>query len=1839
MSTKRNLKWICGISLVCAMLLLVALPSCVKKATTSKKSSDVFVERIRPLNEALLNLLDSYTSGAIVAGEPIVVRFSNPEALKVKYGEEIPAKAFDFTPALKGKAVWIDENTVGFQYDNIDKDQNYVCKFKMSDFVNVDNNEMLEFGFGVRRQNLSLVTVQPVCSSNEEMSYLLRVAFATPIEQEDVEKLFDDGFRKDHPVQVSYSGNNVFDILVQNLKRQNKDYQCHVVLNGKAVDSKTNIVRDLTVFAKDTFKPLMFDVDKSAGVGTLLFSQPLKEDQNLSGFVDFNKRIGYKFDIKGNKIDFFFDKSSLYRYQLEEMNMTVGSGVRAANGMLLQSEYTYDFDLTDNLPKVRWTDDGVIIPNVDETTIYFDAICLNSVTLRIIRVFDDNILSFLQDNELQETYGVRKAGRLEKKVRLAIDNPYANQWKTFPIVLSDYIKVEPGAMYQLSLNFGPADYTFASEEMKAAVSENEALEASFWDGESYDYKEYNYDGEWGDPNGYYYYNYVEEKKNIVVSDLAVTAKMGRNDIVDVFVYQISDAKPASGAQVTAYNFQKQELAKGNVDAQGHVQLNCANRPAFVVATDKKGSKSVIKLNDGNALSYSRFDISGEAVEKGVSAYAYSNRGVWRPGDEMQLNLMLNDVESNVPDDYPVVLEVLDASGRLYSKQVNTKPVNDIYCFTVPTDVSDETGLWMARFKVGTNTITQNLRVETVKPNRLEIKFDLPEVISLTRNERANLTSRWLNGMKANGLKAEVDVKVRKGETIFKDFPNYSFVNEADAFEPEELSVFSGNLNAEGVANVGFGPLKDVSSENMMNGTFTVKVFEQGGDFSIASFTSKLSPYSRYVGVDLPEPLSKYGRYYDTDKDWQFNIAMVDENGTAYKSAVALEYALYKLDYWWWWSSEDDYSLQRYASGTYKAPVETGNLTCKGTTSVSFNIPEEKWGCYLFVIRDKEGGHTFAKVIYFDWGWGHSSSASGAPAQLSMKATAESYQVGEKIMVTFPANNKAKALVTVEANDRVLQTMVVDNLGEEGKVEIPATEEMIPNAYVYVSLIQPHDADNDLPIRLYGVVPVKVENKKLQLKPNIQIPETANTKKKLDVKISEAAGQSMTYTLAIVDEGILGLTNFKTPNPYGYFNSKQALSVRTWDNYSSVVDAFSGELGSVYAIGGDGILNQEVTLDKRFKAYAVTLGPFELKAGETNTHSFEVPQCSGALRFMVVAKGNGKAFGSAEKRMTVMDPINLYPSAPRVVAPGDELNLKVQVQAPTMKNKSLAVKFDNKNLEPIGSLPTTVQIDGDGEGLIAVRTNIPKTLGNAELKLSVTGDGYTAESSTLMPIRMPYADRHNTITQEIGAGQSVTIPFNLVGMAGMQQGKITVSSLLPVDLFGRIDYLMDYPHGCLEQTTSKAFPQLYLNYVAQLDDKDKEKIHNNVEWTITNLKTFQKSDNSLTCWPSGHYSDPWAEIYALHFLVEANKQGYDVPQYFLDGLLKYQADRAKQWKKNVDSSWDETVQAYRLFVLALADKAEMGAMNRFKELEMKYDLTKALAAGAFAQIGKTNIAQKLLPNLEEGKQLSDYYYSFGSRTRDLAFFTYVQMLCDVDQTTVQNNINEVCRMLSSNRWMDTQSTAFSLFVLGKYAEKMNVNNTNLSATVKANGEERTLNTNMASVGYSFTPKLGDNTVEVKNNTDQKIMVNLFTKTAVAEYDMNENGNVIKMTVNYYDKNGNPVNLSSLNAGTDLRVQITVKNQSDWRVTDLALSYYLPSGWELVNDRLNDEMIGNDGAKHIDLRDDRAYFYFDLYSGAKKTFTLKANATYEGNYMIPAVRCEDMYNNEIFYQIPARGCVVK
>ena len=286
-----------------AMALLLLVPSCGKKSTmTSSTTPKVIVEQLQPLNEALLPLLDGFTSGAIAKGEPIVVRFKGAEVMKVKYGEELPAKAFNFKPSLKGKAVWIDENTVGFQYDDIDPNQNYTCDFRISDFVEVNDAEPLQFGFAVRRQNFSLVGSYPVCVEADKMGYILRVAFVNPIE-DDVEQIVDASTKKNYTVTSTALGANLYDIEIQGINRKDAEYTLKVTLDGAAIEANKSTTYELPIYAKDDFKPVQFNVDNNLGQGTLYFSQPLKQGQNLNGFVNFNCKIGYRSDIQDNKVN------------------------------------------------------------------------------------------------------------------------------------------------------------------------------------------------------------------------------------------------------------------------------------------------------------------------------------------------------------------------------------------------------------------------------------------------------------------------------------------------------------------------------------------------------------------------------------------------------------------------------------------------------------------------------------------------------------------------------------------------------------------------------------------------------------------------------------------------------------------------------------------------------------------------------------------------------------------------------------------------------------------------------------------------------------------------------------------------------------------------------------------------------------------------------------------------------------------------------------------------------------------------------------------------------------------------------------------------------------------------------------------------------------------------------------------------------------------------------------------------------------------------------------------------------------------------------------------------
>ena len=338
---------------------------------------------------------------------------------------------------------------------------------------------------------------------------------------------------------------------------------------------------------------------------------------------------------------------------------------------------------------------------------------------------------------------------------------------------------------------------------------------------------------------------------------------------------------------------------------------------------------------------------------------------------------------------------------------------------------------------------------------------------------------------------------------------------------------------------------------MLNATFTTRVFEPGGDASIYTQTIPFSPFTSYVGINLNQPK---GKYIETDKDHVFDIVTVNTQGQLV-NRTNLEYKIYRIGWSWWWENSGE-SFGTYINNSSITPVASGNLQTRGgKASFKFRVDYPSWGRYLVYVKDKESGHATGGTVYIDWPEWRGRSSKTDPSGIKMLAFSlnkDSYEIGETATAIIPAAAGGRALVSIENGSTVLrQEWIEVSNGGDTKYTFKITPEMTPNVYLHISLLQPHaQTVNDLPIRMYGVVPVFVTNSQTVLQPQIQMPEVLRPETNFNVTVSEKSGKPMTYTLAIVDDGLLDLTNFKTPDPWNDFYSREALGIRTWDMYDN-----------------------------------------------------------------------------------------------------------------------------------------------------------------------------------------------------------------------------------------------------------------------------------------------------------------------------------------------------------------------------------------------------------------------------------------------------------------------------------------------------------------------------------------------------------------------------------------------------------------------------------------------------------------------------------------------------------------
>lgn len=1816
--------------------------------------------------------VNAYTGGVISQNSTIRIELTHDQPM-VDLNSELKNNPFSFSPSLKGKAYWVSNNTIEFvpEEGTLKPGTLYEGTFQLGDFIEVDK-KLKEFNFSFRVQErnftLQLESLPITATQPDEINIKGEIRFSDVVKKEEVEKMLtaSDG-KKSYPVEVTATDNLTrYQFNIRQIPREADDYPLTITANGNPAGIDRKQSEEVLIPAKDCFRFMSAErIEQPENGIEIVFSAPLSTTQDLKGLIEIPEVSSSIFQISENRVFIYFEANTQ-----NKLTLNIHEGVKDSQGKALGTSHTISFSEVSLKPQVEMSTSAAILPDSKSLIIPFRAVNLYAVDLSVIRIFENNVLMFMQTNSLASTNELRRSGRLvyKKTLWLAKDaSKDIHHWGDYSIDLAGLIHQEPGAIYRVILSFRQEYSAYPcggneNQDMKFADSNTSdgltKVSGSVLSEED--------EAIWNTPEAYYYYNggtmdwsvyrwterdnpchpsyYMNSDRiaacNVFASNLGMIVKRNSLNKLWIAVSNILDTKPIGKAQVTAYNFQLQPIGKGETNGDGFVEITPKGVPFIIVAESEK-QKAYVRVVDGEEQSVSRFDVGGKDIQKGLKGFIYGERGVWRPGDTLYISFILEDREKRIPDKHPVALEIYNPRGQFYTKMISTQGMNGFYTFDVPTQATDPTGLWNAYIKVGGTTFHKGLRIETIKPNRLKINLALPKILQATdKDVYAPLTSTWLTGATASKLKAKIEMSLSKVNTQFKNYGQYIFNNPATNFTTIKTDIFDGTLDAEGKTSVTLKVPTATEAPGMLNATFTTRVFEPGGDASIYTQTIPFSPFTSYVGINLNQPK---GKYIETDKDHVFDIVTVNTQGQLV-NRTNLEYKIYRIGWSWWWENSGE-SFGTYINNSSITPVASGNLQTRGgKASFKFRIDYPSWGRYLVYVKDKESGHATGGTVYIDWPEWRGRSSKTDPSGIKMLAFSlnkDSYEIGETATAIIPAAAGGRALVSIENGSTVLrQEWIEVSNGGDTKYTFKITPEMTPNVYLHISLLQPHaQTVNDLPIRMYGVVPVFVTNSQTVLQPQIQMPEVLRPETNFNVTVSEKSGKPMTYTLAIVDDGLLDLTNFKTPDPWNDFYSREALGIQTWDMYDNVLGASAGSYSSLFSTGGDATLKPADAKANRFKPVVKFIGPFYLGKGKSQTHTLKLPMYVGSVRAMVVAGQDG-AYGNAEKTAFVRTPLMMLSTLPRVLSIQEEITVPVNIFAMEnqVKNVTVSLQASGGGVQIVGTNQQSLKFTQPGDQLVFFTLKTGSKTGKATIHLTANGSGQQTKETIEIDVRNPNPVVTLRNSQWIEAGQSKELSYNLSSSSANNQIKLEVSRIPSVDISRRFDFLYNYQHHCTEQLTSKALPLLFVAQFKTIDKTEAEKIKTNVQEAIRQIYGRQLPNGGFVYWPGNAAADEWISSYAGMFLTLAQEKGYAVHANVLNKWKRFQRAAAQNWRMPQEASgwqqWQsELQQAFRLYTLALAGVPEYGAMNRMKEQTGLSIQAKWRLAAAYALTGKMKPAEELVYNVETTvNPYSSMNQIYGSSDRDEAMILETLILMNRERDALQQ-AKVVSKNLSQEDWFSTQSTAFALMAMGRLAEKLSGT---LDFVWSWNDKQQPAVKSAKAVfekEIATTPKSG--TVSVKNQGKGALSVDLITRTQLLNDTLPAISDNLRMDIRYANLNGTPLSVNDIIQGTDFMAITSISNisgTSDY--TNLALTHIIPSGWEIYNERMvapETENAVADGSgqsvskySYQDIRDDRVLTYFNLRRGETKVFTVRLQATYAGNFILPAVQCEAMYD---------------
>lgn len=1516
----------------------------------------------------------------------------------------------------------------------------------------------------------------------------------------------------------------------------------------------------------------LISAEEKDQIATLKFSKELAENQAFQDFIQISPELNFRAWSVGKELKISANFEPGEKYQVK-----IAKGLKSNQGLINKGEEANITLQKDLDPSLVFANDGVFLPSGAEYQVYIKSRNVKKIHLKVSQIFSNNISEYLRyknlvgkkDDSTQEAFyssdGFNYVAKkvIDKKIELKNQK---NTWISSALDLSD-LKGKSG-IFSVSL--------------------------------SVDANDLDYKGE----NVYRIINKASVSKNLIFSNIALSAQNLNKQLV-VHARDFSKNEALENVKIELVSKQNQILQSQNTDSNGDAKFQIQEDDEILyILASKENQISVLRFS--NPLSTDGYDVEGDQNHEMIKAFIYTDRGVYRAGDSVHLSVVAR--ENTNPLKHPINFTLINPKNQKIIENQILKSQNDIYYTQINLDKNAINGLYRANFNIAGVEFSKDILVQSVVPNRIKVELNADENRSLDDGSlNYELSSKYLFGALASNLKYQSVVYFSPKNYHNSKYKDYIFTN------PSSLIISAsaddkGNLDEKGRVQSSVEiPENILNSQGYnFNARIVSEVFEKGGRSVKAVKDVNLNRYDYFVGMKA------LANSYVSEGETIDFYAIVSDLKEKLVSGKTLEYRIYQNDYYWWWDYDSyDEFLRSIKQDTNTKLIEKGELTSSSEPmKFSFNT-SNYYGQMFIELIDKESEVSTGQSFYVS-SWGEPSYAD-VVSSLKIKSDKNKYKIGQSAKIEFESVAGAKALITLSSNSKIIDRFVMDTQDESTSIELAMKKEYAPNIYVSVSLFQDYNKiDNDRALRLFGVIPLYVEDENTKLDLELKTPDKILPNSDFEIEIQSKDKRAFNYTVAIVDEGLLDLTDFKTPDIWKGFYAKTGFTLKTYDTYSQIIPKFTG---GDSVLGGLRVDKNRDDSAQRFKPVALFNTPARSDETGFAKLKFKMPSYMGSVRVMVVANEND-AYGSVSKDIQVSAPLVMLETLPRTLKIGDNFTLLTQIfkTENRIKNATLSVRSKN-SLIKISPDTQTIDFKSATNLEVMMDANVSDNkIGKELLEFELKSEDYTYKNEIEIDIKPINAYTYENNTSLIKAGESKEFIIKDY-ILGTTNATLKLSPTPILDMDKRIKYLLNYPYGCIEQTTSAVLPQLFLDKFST--EFDKQKAINNINAAIERYSNFQTADGGFAYWQGGDESNAWGSNYAGMFLILAKQNGYFVPDSMYERWLKYEQNFVQ---KSVYRDYMMDIKANSLYLLAMAKKPNISEMNLlYDNLNTLSTEAKWQLAAAYKLAGVEDTAKQIASKISIEPDSKYSFYTYGSLVRDEAIIANAYK--QIYGTNNEELLQKISDTLLSKDYLSTQSTGYALYALAMGANLENMNENFMDATLKIDDQAYTINQNQMQI-FSFN----DEKAIVSANKD------IFVSFGVEGVKASENpafSNKISLDRAFYDEKGNKISPSEIGSGQTFYMRISVGlNEGANYVSNIALTQILPSGWEVSNTLLDDNtpsFIKNSNYDFIDVRDDKIMWFFGLNKNRTHHFYIKLNAITPGSYTLSGAYAEAMYDD--------------